>query len=151
MGLLLGHFDEKFTYFEFNYLNHNLFLLLLDTDIVHMDVSYLHELPLYVMQDLLFMFIDAENVPRIIYSFMNSSSVLCKISIWHCLMLPLPTKILYYFMNSSSVLFKISFWCYLLLRLLTKYTFFLHELLIWADQGFHLWLLDTKVVHIHIS
>ena len=70
---------------------------------------------------------------RILYSFMNSSSVSFKIFFCFWLMLTLTTRILHFLMNSSFEFCKISFWCCLILTLPTRILYyFMNKSLCWS-------------------
>ena len=113
--------------------NQDFLLLLLDTDIVHMDISFLHELFLYVVQDLLLM---------------SCSSVFCKTSFWCCFKLTLSTMILYSFMNCSFMPFKNSLCCCLIL---TLSTWICHTFMSWKISFWCLLMLKLSQGYIMFS
>ena len=111
-----SHWSQNILYFFRNFFcaDQRFHLLLLDTKVVYMHISYRYELLFCVLQDFLLMFLNAD-IPSC-----TALLYLASMSLWFFLMLTLPNMILYSFMDSSSVSCKISFWCCLLLALLTR-------------------------------
>ena len=111
-----SHCSQNILYFFRNFFcaDQRFHLLLLDTKVVYMHISYRYELLFCVLQDFLLMFLNAD-IPSC-----TALLYLASMSLWFFLMLTLPNMILYSFMDSSSVSCKISFWCCLLLALLTR-------------------------------